>query len=299
ARVRRRRRHPAGRGRIPGHPQARPRQRGGQHRDGAAGVRGRPDRPGEDHARHGPAGPSRLPGGPVRARVGPAQRPAPAGRGDQGPACLPRRGPVRVAPHRGRDPARAGRQPEVTGIGCVSVGGCKAPLDLLDRLAYSGAELAERIPRLRVATGASGLAILSTCQRVELYAAWAGEPDLPALTAALAADRGVPEPVVSAAATAHAGDAAARHLLRVATGLESFVLGEAEVAGQVRAAAEASRSAGGDVALDRLLDTAVSAARRAHRRTGVAATSRSVAAAALDVLAADLPGRRLLLVGAG
>jgi len=187
----------------------------------------------------------------------------------------------------------------VTGIGCVSVGGCKAPLDLLDRLAYSGAELAERIPRLRVATGASGLAILSTCQRVELYAAWAGEPDLPALTAALAADRGVPEPVVSAAATAHAGDAAARHLLRVATGLESFVLGEAEVAGQVRAAAEASRSAGGDVALDRLLDTAVSAARRAHRCTGVAATSRSVAAAALDVLAADLPGRRLLLVGAG
>jgi glutamyl-tRNA reductase len=51
--------------------------------------------------------------------------------------------------------------------------------------------------------------------------------------------------------------------------------------------------------LDRLLDTAVSAARRAHRRTGVAATSRSVAAAAVDVVAAGLPGRRLLLVGAG
>ncbi len=104
---------------------------------------------------------------------------------------------------------------------------------------------------------------------------------------------------MSAAATGYAGDAAARHLLRVATGLESFVLGETEVAGQVRAAAEASRSAGGDVVLDRLLDTAVSAARRAHRCTGVAATSRSVAAAAVDVVAGDLPGRRLLLVGAG
>ena len=187
----------------------------------------------------------------------------------------------------------------MTGLGCVSVGGCKAPLDLLERLAYSGAELAERIPRLRAATGASALAVLSTCQRVEVYAGWPGEPDLPALTAALAADRGVPEPAVSAAATGYAGDAAARHLLRVATGLESFVLGETEVAGQVRAAAEASRSAGGDVALDRLLDTAVSAARRAHRCTGVAATSRSVAAAAVDVVAGDLPGRRLLLVGAG
>ncbi len=187
----------------------------------------------------------------------------------------------------------------MTGLGCVSVGGCKAPLDLLERLAFSGAELAERIPRLRAAAGASALAVLSTCQRVELYASWPGEPDLPALTAALAADRGVPGPAVSAAATAYAGDAAARHLLRVATGLESFVLGETEVAGQVRAAAEASRLAGGDVALDRLLDTAVSAARRVHRCTGVAATSRSVAAAAVDAVAGDLPGRRLLLVGAG
>jgi len=187
----------------------------------------------------------------------------------------------------------------VTGLGCVSVGGCKAPLDLLERLAFSGAELAERIPRLRRAAGATAVAVLSTCQRVELYACWPGEPDLPALTAALAADRGVPEPAVSAAATAYAGDAAARHLLRVATGMESFVLGETEVAGQVRAAAEASRQAGGDVALDRLLDTAVSAARRAHRCTGVAATSRSVASAAVDAVAGDLPGRRLLLVGAG
>jgi glutamyl-tRNA reductase len=189
----------------------------------------------------------------------------------------------------------------VTGLGCVSVAGCKAPLDLLERLAFDRDELADRIPRLRAAAGAGALAVLSTCQRVELYAAWPGEPDLPALVAALAGDRGVPAPAVEAAVTAYADDAAARHLLRVATGLESFVLGETEVAGQVRAAAEASRAAGGDVALDRLLDTAVSAARRAHRHTGVAATSRSVAAAAVEAVAAGgaLAGRQLLLVGAG
>ena len=64
----------------------------------------------------------------------------------------------------------------MTGLGCVSVGGCKAPLDLLERLAYSGAELAERIPRLRAAAGASALAVLSTCQRVEVYAGW---PEIP------------------------------------------------------------------------------------------------------------------------
>ncbi len=190
----------------------------------------------------------------------------------------------------------------MTGLGCVSVAGCKAPLDLLERLAFGGAELAERIPRLRAAAGACALAVLSTCQRVELYASWPGGPDLPALTAALAADRGVPGPTVAAAATAYAGETAARHLLRVATGLESFVLGETEVAGQVRAAAEASRAAAGggdDVTLARLLDAAVSAARRAHRGTAVAATSRSVAAAAIDAVAGELAGRRLLLVGAG
>jgi glutamyl-tRNA reductase len=187
-----------------------------------------------------------------------------------------------------------------SGLGCVSVAGCKAPLELLERLAYPAGELVGRIPRLRAAAGASALAVLSTCQRVELYASWPGEPDLPALTAALAADRGVPEPAVSAAATTYAGEAAARHLFRVATGLESFVLGETEVAGQVRAAAEAGRAAGGgDVTLNRLLDAAVAAARRAHRDTAVAATSRSVAAAAVDAVAGELAGRHLLLVGAG
>jgi glutamyl-tRNA reductase len=109
---------------------------------------------------------------------------------------------------------------------------------------------------------------------------------------------------VAAAATVYDGDAAARHLLRVATGLESFVLGETEITGQVRAAAEASRAAGGgDVALDRLFGAAVSAARQAHRRPGVATASRSVAALAVDTVAAarggTLTGLRLLVVGAG
>jgi glutamyl-tRNA reductase len=187
-------------------------------------------------------------------------------------------------------------------LSCVSVGGCKAPLDLLERLAFARTELAARLPRLRTAAGAAGLAVLSTCQRVEVYASWPGEPDEDALLAALADDRGVPVAEVRAAAATSRGDGAVRHLLRVATGLESFVLGETEIAGQVRAAAEAGRGAGGDPVLDRLLDTAVGTARRAHRRSGLAAASRSVAAVAMDRLAAaygGLAGRRLLVVGAG
>jgi hypothetical protein len=94
--------------------------------------------------------------------------------------------------------------------------------------------------------------VLSTCQRTEIYATWTGEPDDPALLTALALDRGIPSRVLHPVAKTYRGDAAARHLLRVASGLESFVLGETEIAGQLRAAADISRTVGGgDVVLER------------------------------------------------
>ncbi|HST64657.1 MAG TPA: glutamyl-tRNA reductase [Mycobacteriales bacterium] len=183
----------------------------------------------------------------------------------------------------------------MTAVGCLSVSGCKASLELLERLAYTRDELPERLPRLRAAGRARAVAVLSTCQRVEVYAAGA-DPD--ALLTALAADRGVPREEVAAAVTRY--DDAARHLLRVATGLESFALGESEIAGQVRAAAAAARAAGGDdVELHRLFATAVSASRRAHGLAGVAAASRSVAGVAVEAVLPPGGGARLLVVGAG
>jgi glutamyl-tRNA reductase len=189
-------------------------------------------------------------------------------------------------------------------ISCLSVAGCRVPLDLLERLAFARDELSTRLPLLRAASGAHSVAVLSTCQRSEIYASWSDDRDEPALLAALAGDRGVPVAHVADVAVTYAGDDAARHLLRVATGLESFVLGEAEIAGQVRAASAASRQfGGGDVELHRLLNAAVSASRQAHRHTAVAATSRSVASVAIDLalpsLGGSLAGRRVLVVGAG
>lgn len=192
----------------------------------------------------------------------------------------------------------------MTGLSCLSVSACHAPLDVLERLSYSREELAGALASLRASSQARAVAVLSTCQRTEIYATWPGEPDQPALMAALALGRGVPGEVLEQLARAYTGDAAARHLLRVACGLESFVLGEAEIAGQVRAAADISRAAGGgDAELGRLLDAAISASRQRQRRTSIQAATRSVASVAVDAVirshGGTIAGKRLLVVGAG
>jgi glutamyl-tRNA reductase len=192
----------------------------------------------------------------------------------------------------------------MTGLGCLSITASHAPLDLLERLSYSPEELARHLTFLRSDSRACAVAVLSTCQRTEVYATWPGEPDHPALLAALAEDRGIPGDVLRPLASTYRGDAAARHLLRVASGLESFVLGETEIAGQVRTAADISRAAGrGDVALERLLDAAISASRKRQRRTSILSATRSVASVAVEEVTRSsggtLAGQRLLVVGAG
>src|SRR5262249_20222199 len=192
----------------------------------------------------------------------------------------------------------------MTGLSCLSVTACHAPLDVLERLSYSREELAGRLTSLRARSQARAVAVLSTCQRTEVYATWPGAPDDPALLAALALDRGIPGRALRPVARTYHGDAAARHLLRVASGLESFVLGETEIAGQVRAAADISRAAGGgDIELERLLEAAISASRKRQRRTSILAPARSVPGLAGGAVALStggaIAGKRLLGVRAG
>lgn len=190
-------------------------------------------------------------------------------------------------------------------LSCISVAGCQVSLDLLEQLAYPRDELAAGVTTLQRTSNARAVVVLSTCQRTEVYATWADEPDDAALLAALAIDRGIPSGALDAAARIYRGVPAAHHLLRVASGLESFVLGENEIAGQVRVAADVSRatSGGADVALQRLMDAAISASRKRHWLTSIAATSRSVASVAVDTVVSSaggaITGQRLLVVGAG
>ena len=189
-------------------------------------------------------------------------------------------------------------------LSCLSVTAAHASLDVLERLSYPRGELAGRLTALRASSGASAVAVLSTCQRTEVYASWPYSVNQDALLTALARDRGLPPAVLRPVVRGYAGEAAARHLLRVASGLESFVLGETEIAGQVRAAASISQSAGrGDAVLGRLMDAAIRASRKRHRETSLTAATRSVASVAVDAVTraggGSIAGQRLLVVGAG
>ena len=146
-------------------------------------------------------------------------------------------------------------------------------------------------------------AVLSTCNRTELYAvadslAHAEE----ALRRALLDHSRIDRPQLECALYVHRDSSAARHLFRVASGLDSMVVGESEIQGQVRAALElASEERTLGPLLERMFRQALEAGRRVRHGTRVGAGATSVASVAVELAAGsgNLHGRRVLLVGAG
>jgi glutamyl-tRNA reductase len=170
-----------------------------------------------------------------------------------------------------------------------------AGIQLREQLAFSQAEVAAWLQGQAAAD--STALLLSTCNRYEIY--WTGGPDLEAWFRDFALTRGV---AVGEVLLRLDGEAAVRHLFDVAAGLDSQVLGEAEVLGQVRRAYDAARGAG---TTNRLIDTILSGAlvagRRVRKETKLGRHPASVGSAAVDVAASVLPlGRsRVLIIGAG
>lgn len=198
----------------------------------------------------------------------------------------------------------AGDEPDRSSLVCVAVTGVRAPMSVLEALSFAREDLAATLPDLQRRAGVSQVCLITTCERVELYAYDADGPDPDSVVRALADSRGVPVETVREAADVQTGRSAARHLLRVAAGLESFVLGESDIVGQVRSAAAASQEAVvGGLELERLVATAVNTSRRVRGSTSFGESGRSVAAAAVGVAAqengGDLEGRSVLVVGGG
>ncbi|HYF40031.1 MAG TPA: glutamyl-tRNA reductase [Gemmatimonadales bacterium] len=175
----------------------------------------------------------------------------------------------------------------------VGVSHHTASVEERERFAFSPAETASLLEDLK-SIGLPGL-LLFTCNRCELY--WHGAEDGEAWFRALARGRS-PAPQL----TIEHGPPAVRHLFRVSAGLDSQILGETEILGQVRRAYDAARAAGTTThEMDLIFSAALAAGRRIRRETLLGRHPQSVSSAAVDVAYEQL-GRRLgkvLVLGAG
>jgi len=179
-----------------------------------------------------------------------------------------------------------------------------APLEVRERVAFDEVEVQAALSRARSERVLSEAILLSTCNRTEFYG--------------LSTDNGAAEMYIRgliAAAkhvdlTAHPGYAytltrleSVRHLLRVAAGLDSLVLGESQILGQVRRAHELSLESGAcGLTMNRLLHRAILVGRRVRNETGLGAGAVSVASAAAELagkIFEDLSARSVLLIGVG
>jgi glutamyl-tRNA reductase len=145
---------------------------------------------------------------------------------------------------------------------------------------------------------------LATCNRVEIYIdARRFHDAVDAVTTTLAAAAGLPESVVSRQLKVRVGAPVAAHLFAVASGLDSMVVGEAEIAGQVgRALRRGQSEATLSPTLNMLFQRASRTAKQVQSRTHLGAAGRSVASVALDVAEqadGSLAGRSALIVGTG
>jgi glutamyl-tRNA reductase len=179
-----------------------------------------------------------------------------------------------------------------------------APLELLERLAIDAERRPKALAGLLDLEHVHEAVVLSTCNRVEVYTAISRFHGAAGDVRRFLADF---DGLALGEFAGHLYDwyeeRAVRHLFGVAAGVDSMVVGEAQILGQVReafAAAQAERSAG--PVLSALFTRAIKVGRRARSQTGIGAGQRSMVSVGLRVAAAqlgDLAGRRVLLVGAG
>lgn len=181
-----------------------------------------------------------------------------------------------------------------------------APLNLRAQIAFTARHAARFGTALLQREAFHEAVVLSTCNRTEIYVAANDGPTRPALTelAALLAYETQAEPAaVTDSAYFLAGQEVERHLYRVTAGLDSMVVGESEIQGQVKRTLEGALAAGSTGTLtSRLFSTALRTGKRVRSETRIGAKRTSVASVAVDLAikaAGQLDQLEVTLVGAG
>ena len=179
-----------------------------------------------------------------------------------------------------------------------------APVEIREQVFIPEAGVGECVRRLVDRDLIESGMLLSTCNRTELYAVASPETEPDRLFEAFGLwPHALPFEAWRRYAYQLSGEDAVAHLFRVASGLDSMVIGEAQVLGQIKKALVAARQAGGmDARLEIIARGAIRAAKRTRHETGIGrrpvSVSHAAVAAAINILG-NLTGRHVLLVGAG
>ncbi|HEX8904962.1 MAG TPA: glutamyl-tRNA reductase [Longimicrobiaceae bacterium] len=183
-----------------------------------------------------------------------------------------------------------------------------APIELRERLAFGRAEIPPALGAIAGEAGAEAV-LLTTCNRTEFYlAATEGDAGVAQAAEMLAARIGVAPDEAARWLYVHRDREAAQHLFRVAAGLDSMILGEPQIQGQVKEAYAAAREVPGPrgpvvgSALNRLFQTALGVGGRVRSETGLGIGAASISSAAVELakkIFGSLKGRRALVLGAG
>lgn len=177
-----------------------------------------------------------------------------------------------------------------------------APISLRERLSFTKSAVEEMDRRLAAVPGVSGAVLLSTCNRTELYLSCGGEeePDPGALLCQAAL---LPYDSFSRAFVTRRGEDCVRHLMEVACGLRSQILGEDQILTQVKTALAAAREAeASDSVLETLFRIAASCGKTAKtggRLTSLPASAAHQAVEALRSRMGSLEGKRAMVIGNG
>jgi glutamyl-tRNA reductase len=179
-----------------------------------------------------------------------------------------------------------------------------AAVPVLERVSVPADQLAKVLEELHDGESISEVMLLSTCNRIEVYADVARfHPAVVHISTVLARHAGMDLNALGESLYVHFDEAAAEHLLRVAAGLDSMVVGESQILGQLRNAyalgTEASTVA---KVLHEASQTALRVGKRVHSETGIDRAGASVVSVALGhaaELLGDLQDKRFVIVGAG
>jgi glutamyl-tRNA reductase len=178
-----------------------------------------------------------------------------------------------------------------------------APVDVLERVVISGEDLDAVLGEINSAEEFGAVYALSTCNRMEFYVEKRSDSAASSLRAKLVDRLGLSEEDASRFLYQHEGAAAVRHLYSVSSGLESIVIGEDQILGQVKDALDRSRRLGtAGPLINQLVQSAIRVGKRVRTETDINRAGRSLATvglSALEHVVGAMSGRSALVVGAG